>query len=266
MRKKRSKSRVVLHKDHRTPYLMLTMLVVVAVGVVYLFFAQPYSTGRAVSNICTDSDGGLNYYVYGVVNAKGIVYRDSCAGNSVYEKYCYLNYARSRTYTCPSGCTGGACVSAVVNQTHTECLSGYCATVSGQGVSQCLPVGSYCGTNQTCSNDCSYSGQRACTTMSSYITCGNYDSDACLEWNYNATFCPSNFTCSNGDCLQPTACTNECPVSGQRQCYGAYCTTAYNVKCKTHRVCGNYDADSCREWSPLQTCAGSCYQNKCIGI
>jgi len=55
------------------------------------------------------------------------------------------------------------------------------------------------------------------------------------------------------------SCTDEC-VSGERQCSGA-----------GYQICGNYDSDSCTEWSEVTECAagqicvnGECSQASCI--
>ncbi len=60
---------------------------------------------------------------------------------------------------------------------------------------------------------------------------------------------------------QRIRCTNECLSSGARQCSG---TNAY-------KICGNYDSDSCLEWSSTtscpscQSCSGGSCTNTCSG-
>ena len=61
-------------------------------------------------------------------------------------------------------------------------------------------------TNQTaptCTNDCSYSGQTSCSGAYARL-CGNYDADACLEWNTGA-YC--SYGCANGVCQAAPAPT-----------------------------------------------------------
>ncbi|MBI2630352.1 hypothetical protein HYW76_04585 [Candidatus Pacearchaeota archaeon] len=55
-----------------------------------------------------------------------------------------------------------------------------------------------CDGTTFCTNDCS-SGQKQCYA-NGYKTCGNYDSDSCLEFSGNTTLCPANQTCQNGNC------------------------------------------------------------------
>ncbi len=68
--------------------------------------------------------------------------------------------------------------------------------------------------------------------------------------NYN---CGSGKVCSDGACIAST-CTNECSISGQKICDG-----------NGYKTCGNYDADSCLEWSALTDCGEkSCVDGDCI--
>ncbi|MFZ3073780.1 MAG: hypothetical protein WA093_01465, partial [Minisyncoccales bacterium] len=90
-----------------------------------------------------------------------------------------------------------------------------------------------------CTNECDTQGQRVCSG-SGYKTCGNYDSDSCLEWS-GITNCDSDETCNNGSCVK--TCTDECSIWGQRVCSG-----------NGWKQCGNYDSDSCKEWSTVTQC------------
>ncbi len=130
------------------------------------------------------------------------------------------------------GCSGTSCFTYPIWETVQDCA------ISGQVCqnNQCVNI------TPTCNNDCSYSGQKQCSG-NGYQTCGNYDSDSCLEWS-SAVSCLSSQTCSAGNCITPTpTCTNDCSYSGQKECSG----TGY-------RTCGNYDSDSCLEWSTVVSC------------
>ncbi|MBI2559207.1 hypothetical protein HYW20_07845 [Candidatus Woesearchaeota archaeon] len=64
------------------------------------------------SQTCTDSDGGLNYYVKGFMkeglNDAG--QWDSCNDtNQLVEYYCEQNQGAKTLYNCPNGCQDGAC-------------------------------------------------------------------------------------------------------------------------------------------------------------
>jgi len=63
---------------------------------------------------CTDSDGGKNYEVKGVVqfNESGIMmpYEDSCLNGELFEFSCVDGWLNRQVYTCPNGCKDGSCV------------------------------------------------------------------------------------------------------------------------------------------------------------
>lgn len=67
---------------------------------------------------CTDSDGGLNYNIKGIVdssyNGVKTSSADKCAvnGKDLVEYFCTNNRFDSRQYTCEKGCKDGACISA----------------------------------------------------------------------------------------------------------------------------------------------------------
>ncbi len=94
---------------------------------------------------CSDSDGGINYYVRGTVVSSSGNFTDYCTGtpqsstaNIVVEYYCYNNSVKVINYTCPYGCSNGACI----NQTNQTCYdsdnglnffkSGYCRDKYGR--------------------------------------------------------------------------------------------------------------------------------------
>jgi len=64
---------------------------------------------------------------------------------------------------------------------------------------------------------------------------------------------PSVITIQFDDCGND--CSNECSYSGQRRCYNS----------NSNQVCGDYDSDSCLEWSNPDSCQGStgCGYGKC---
>jgi len=94
----------------------------------------------------------------------------------------------------------------------------------------------------SCQDECSPAGAKRCACSTQYQVCGNYDSDPCLEWSPIQN-CPPGTICQNGECIsQPPSCQDECSYSSQkeRRCNG-------NIV--EERDCGNYDTDSCLEWS-----------------
>ncbi len=66
-----------------------------------------------------------------------------------------------------------------------------------------------------CTNECATSGAAQCSGISGYQTCGNYDSDACLEWSV-VTNCPSGQSCSGGVCA---AAPDSCSSHHSKKCH-----------------------------------------------
>ena len=60
---------------------------------------------------CTDSDGGLNYYVKGTTTFEDDEGEDNClSGDTLNELYCTADKGGAgQSYTCPNGCFDGAC-------------------------------------------------------------------------------------------------------------------------------------------------------------
>ena len=74
--------------------------------------------GITSGGTCTDSDGGLNYYVKGTIlgasNLQSGSWSDVCHSNTLYEGSCRTdgsNEYNQDIYECPNGCSDGACVS-----------------------------------------------------------------------------------------------------------------------------------------------------------
>ncbi len=117
--------------------------------------------------------------------------------------------------------------------------------------------GAYCGNKTGCANEC-YTGQNICTGYGGYVnryvaTCGNYDSDPCLEYQVSQPFykdCGSAYSCMNGECISP--CTNgainppncnsctEVFVLQNNQCVPKYCD---DVSFEIKEVCYDKKAE-----------------------
>jgi hypothetical protein len=112
-------------------------------------------------------------------------------------------------------------------------------------------VNGYCIPQTSCEDECDL-GEKVCAESSSYKICGNFDSDNCLDWS-NAISCPPSQICSDGNCITEPSCTSDC-VYGSRECIN-----------NGYKVCGNFDSDSCYEWSLITQCGlgSSCSSGYC---
>ena len=144
-------------------------------------YRQQEFTGASVGVIsgsfkCEDTDNGRDY------NTKGTVTRYKKYGGSwrqigsIYTDYCYTPTSLNEYY-----CNQNANI--VYENKLCNCQNGACVQ---------LPP--------PCTDECSPYGAVACATWNVTKTCGNYDSDSCLEWG-GYTACPFGTTCSNGVCF-----------------------------------------------------------------
>jgi hypothetical protein len=71
------------------------------------------SSGKCIASY-TDSDGGYNYNVTGSLtwypNGVKYVNKDYCSGSYLTEFGCVSGSSVSKVYTCPNGCSNGACI------------------------------------------------------------------------------------------------------------------------------------------------------------
>ncbi|MDP1729116.1 MAG: hypothetical protein Q8L27_02855, partial [archaeon] len=117
-----------------------------------------------------------------------------------------------------------------------------------------LGVTEYCGdgtcnngeTCSSCAGDCGACSGGGCTSTGcanvNTITCGSSYVDNCGTSCGTGTKCSSGFNCVSGSCV--LSCSNECALTGIKQCSGS-----------GYQTCGNYDADSCLEWSSVTSCS-----------
>ncbi len=91
-----------------------------------------------------------------------------------------------------------------------------------------------------CSDECQVYGARTCNADDSgFQTCGNYDTDACLEWG-DVKNCVPTEICADGVCV--FNCTDEC-ATGEKRCLG-----------NGFQTCGEHDDDPCTDWSIVEEC------------
>lgn len=102
---------------------------------------------------CTDSDGGVNYYVKGEVEKSGVIQTDHCDLGTLTEFSCDENWlVDKKYYACPQGCEDGACVS-IEGERQIECQNGCLKD------STCLPIG-YRFKDEFCDVDSNFKEQK----------------------------------------------------------------------------------------------------------
>ncbi|MCK4634356.1 MAG: hypothetical protein KAT37_00605 [Candidatus Aenigmarchaeota archaeon] len=203
-------------------------------------------TESTISDSCTDTDGGKNYYEKGTATMGGTSLSDHCnSDNSLTEKYCSDEEIKWVKYECLHGCENGACISEAEEYEETTCGDSKCMYPEddyncrkdclpncGDGVCQdytCMAYGCpYGETSKNCPEDCEPAEESYCEGLS-WEDC---------ELNKN--------TCwwSTCDCLPVgQACNKEpCKVLNKDKCtddyYAYYCWWSEDCNClPTHQSC-----------------------------
>ncbi|MBI2057048.1 hypothetical protein HYT91_02220 [Candidatus Pacearchaeota archaeon] len=163
--------------------------------------------GACVSNnyTCTDSDGGKTYSTKGNVVASSptssIDVTDLCSDSTkVVEYFCNPDKTQSgETYTCPNGCSNGACVSSTTtNQTNTTSATTYTCTDSDGGMNYNIK-----GNVVASSPTSNINVIDLCSSSSALI---EYFCTADKQQTGGTYICPNG--CSNGACVSSTT-TNQ---------------------------------------------------------
>ncbi len=135
---------------------------------------------------CSDSDGGINYYIKGTL----------VAGNNTEDDYCD-SYGFLREFYCDDNSDDSIGIKRYnCSVENKQCINGACIVAS-------------------CINECPASGQKRCNGQYSQ-TCGNYDSDSCFEWN-SGDFCTNGCNQTSGNCNGQSCTPATCSSLG-RQC------------------------------------------------
>ena len=125
---------------------------------------------------------------------------------------------------------------------------GFTPSYSGGSTSSGGSTNSSSYTPSSSTNSSSYTPSYS-TNSSSYSSC---TSASCYS-SYSSS--KKTSITSTYAVYTPPACTNECSVNGQRVCVG-----------NGWKQCGNYDSDSCLEWSSITYCGSgqTCNNGQCI--
>lgn len=150
-----------------------------------------------VGTVCSDTDGGINPYLKGILSYPGFTGNDYCVfaptgsnlipTGEVLEFFCTKkdelgNQHNSKKIICPNGCEDGACKDHCTSD--TECLDGYICR------------------GYKCTEGCRGNGQCAPDKI-----CENYK---CVEKSCSSnTDCPDHYTCKNGKCYTYIKCTED---------------------------------------------------------
>ncbi|MFH0901590.1 MAG: M23 family metallopeptidase [Pseudomonadota bacterium] len=170
---------------------------------------------------------------------------------------------------CSSGyCSGGQCATCTNDcapEGKVECIGTTSSRTCGKhDADPCLdwsaptpcPGGNLCSDNScACRDDCTEKGKTECLNSSTFHTCGESDTDSCLDWS-TPSYCPVGSLCdtATGEC----SCKDECTPDGSTRC------NPYSAL--VQQTCGaSYDTDKCLEWGNNVTCTFKCSSGQCCG-
>jgi len=167
---------------------------------------------------CSDTDGGLNYYVRGSI--KGAMPQDfnpadiCLSPTRLREVYCDNEFGAAYQYECPAGCTDGACVKQ--NATAPACGDGKIQSgeeCDGATVSKsCVQLG-YAGGVISCNSNCKFDKTK-CLTCNNNKACESSLGETTANCAGDCTttpVCNNNGVCNTGETI--ANCPNDCIVS-----------------------------------------------------
>lgn len=197
----------------------------------------------------------------------------ACEGNGL--KTCELSRAGCLAWSVPAACPAGQTCSAnaCAETCADDCAAAgdACSADSSAVVScgqfdddACLDLkapqacakGFTCRSGAcvaTCADECAISDKRCGADGKSVESCGQFDSDPCLEYG-GAASCSGGAPCKDGACT--SACADDC-TAGQVQCVPGQAA---------FRTCGQFDGDACLDWSTPTLCQGwqACSAGTCV--
>lgn len=184
-----------------------------------------------------------------------------CSGASAYQVCGNYDSDSCLEWSSPQNCPSDRCIATTWR--HYYCSCGQCKYSDVSCSSKCFSCGdgtcnSDCGETSancpqdckpSCQNECSYQGQTEKRCSGNYVqkrTCGNYDSDPCLEWS---------------------SWQNEqnCGSSGWTDQYR--CSSHYLQRKYIERGCSNNQCFANSEWRQVQDCGTDSWTNnyRCQG-
>ncbi len=225
-------------KNKKTFLILLNLLIVVGLFQPYFFWLADSTTeikeetfiNNETSEVSNTIQAGLMVGLAGCVNECSFIGQTKYIGGQL--------------------CTCGS-------NPYNSCLTWNCPSSSGGSSSGGSSSGgsSSGGSTFSCTNECSYVGQRRCHSSTHYQVCQSAGS--CLAWS-SPISCGTGYTCQSGQCIKSCSCTSwsswqnlgcglgPCSSDQMRQrrtrtCTPAGCATETEYRCISHSNCKDPD-------------------------
>ncbi len=231
------------------------------------------------NNFCSDGDVYRNYVDYSCTSGVCIsstpsLKQEECGTNSCSAGKCILP---PTSQTCTDQCTLGATECSGTNGLRTcgnydsdSCSEWRISSCSSDGSTSCQTVDGRTGCFATpCTDECSVEGIKQCVEeRSGYQTCGNYDSDKCLELSrFNE--CSSGQECLGGECKDASELCKQNDRDGDG--YSTYGGVCGSVDCNDGDPNVWQTVDMCYDWDKDGYVIKSGYgrpliPKRCVGI
>jgi hypothetical protein len=165
-------------------------------------------------------------------------------------------------------CQNGDCVKVSPEQKPEEptdiiqCSSGPCCNLA---IQKFRPVSYVCHAKARTEYGCPWGNQVGSDVgvryQNRYCSGSSADCNGELKWTnwYVHQECLTDEACKDGECIALDLCQDQCSSTGLKRCSN-----------NSYQVCGDYNEDSCLEWSSLVSCPsnticqnGNCIQQQC---
>ncbi len=133
-------------------------------------------TEKVENNQCIDSDGGLDYYVKGMITVDGTTEVDFCLDDYfLQEKFCDSRYPEHNydNYYCPDGCKDGACIRVIVGESESKEIETYCCEKT--------KIGNWCQDTIESNCDSNYRKSLTFCKLASYCRGVCRQEESCIE-------------------------------------------------------------------------------------